>query len=176
MPFSQRQLVECLRIGAERFGWSKRNSRPAQVREGRWLIGLGVAAAFRDNLVMKSAARVRLDNRGVVTVETDMTDIGTGSYTVIAQTVAEMMGVPLKRGGKARRLDVPRFLRIWWAMGRQQRKRRVYAACAKLREAVARKHALHPAMRFSLTARLTKALCKRRLQDFSVPPIIEQAA
>jgi xanthine dehydrogenase YagR molybdenum-binding subunit len=87
------------------------------------MIGLGVAAAFRDNLVMKSASRVRLDNRGVVT-ETDMTDIGAGSYTVIAQTVAEMMGVPLKRGGKARRRDVPRFLRIWWAMGRQQRKRR----------------------------------------------------
>ena len=48
-------------------------------------------------LVMKSAARVRLDNRGIVTVETDMTDIGTGSYTIIAQTAAEMMGVPLDK-------------------------------------------------------------------------------
>ena len=52
---------------------------------------------IRDNLVMKSAARVRLDRRGMVTVETDMTDIGTGSYTVIAQTAAEMMGVPLDK-------------------------------------------------------------------------------
>ena len=58
---------------------------------------MGVAAAFRNNLVMKSAARVRLDNRGIVTVETDMTDIGTGSYTIIAQTAAEMMGVPLHK-------------------------------------------------------------------------------
>ena len=45
---------------------------------------MGVAAAFRNNQLMKSAARVRLDNRGIVTVETDMTDIGTGSYTIIA--------------------------------------------------------------------------------------------
>jgi xanthine dehydrogenase YagR molybdenum-binding subunit len=96
-PFSQRQFVRCLRLGAERFGWDKRNSKPAQVQDGRWLIGLGVAAAFRNNLLMKSAARVRLDERGTVTVETDMTDIGTGSYTIIAQTAAEVMGVPLKQ-------------------------------------------------------------------------------
>jgi CO/xanthine dehydrogenase Mo-binding subunit len=58
---------------------------------------MGVAAGFRNNLVMKSGARVRLDSRGEVTVETDMTDIGTGSYTIIAQTAAEMMGVPWTR-------------------------------------------------------------------------------
>jgi xanthine dehydrogenase YagR molybdenum-binding subunit len=93
--FSQRQFVECLRQGADRFGWSRRNPRPAQIRDGRWLIGLGVAAAFRGAPVMNSAARVKLDDKGLVTVETDMTDIGTGSYTIIAQTAAEMMGVPL---------------------------------------------------------------------------------
>ena len=97
VPFSQRHLVECLRLGAERFGWAKRNPRPAQVREGRWLVGMGMAAAFRNNLLTKSAARVRLDKRGIVTVETDMTDIGTGSYTIIGQTAAEMMGVPLDK-------------------------------------------------------------------------------
>src|SRR5206468_6813281 len=48
-PFSQRQLVQCFRIGAERFKWSERNARPGQVRDGRWLIGIGVAAAFRNN-------------------------------------------------------------------------------------------------------------------------------
>ena len=96
-PFSQRQLIECLRTGAEKFGWNKRTARPAQVREGRWLIGMGVAAAIRNNQVTKSAARVRLNNRGLVTVETDMTDIGTGSYTIIGQTAAEMMGVPMSR-------------------------------------------------------------------------------
>ncbi|MET0963227.1 MAG: xanthine dehydrogenase family protein molybdopterin-binding subunit, partial [Noviherbaspirillum sp.] len=91
-PFSQRRLVECLRTGAERFGWNVRNNEPGKTRDGRWLVGMGVAAAFRNNLVMKSAARIRLDGKGIVTVETDMTDIGTGSYTIIAQTAAEMMG------------------------------------------------------------------------------------
>src|SRR5688500_1132820 len=75
-PFSLRRLDECFKIGAARFGWDKRNARPGQQRDGRWLVGIGVAAAFRNNLVMKSGARVRLDADGVVTVETDMTDIG----------------------------------------------------------------------------------------------------
>ena len=96
-PFSQRQFVECLRMGAKRFGWSRRNAEPGRVREGRWLVGMGVAAAFRNNQVIKSAARVRLDHRGMVTVETDMTDVGTGSYTIIAQTAAEMLGVPIEK-------------------------------------------------------------------------------
>jgi xanthine dehydrogenase YagR molybdenum-binding subunit len=57
-PFSQRQLTECFRTGAERFGWSKRNPQPGRVRDGRWMIGIGTAAAFRNNLLTKSAARV----------------------------------------------------------------------------------------------------------------------
>ena len=93
--FSRRQLIECLRTGSDKFGWHRRNATPAQVRDGRWLIGMGVAAGFRNNLLDKSGARVHLDAQGIVTVETDMTDIGTGSYTIIAQTAAEMMGVPL---------------------------------------------------------------------------------
>jgi len=96
-PFSKRQLVECLRLGADRFGWSRRDPRPGRAHDGAWLVGYGVAAAFRGNQVTKSAARVRLDNRGSITIETDMTDIGTGSYTILAQTAAEMMGVPLDK-------------------------------------------------------------------------------
>ena len=86
---------------------------PGKVRDGRWLVGLGVAAAFRNNLVTNSAARVRLDRRGMVTVETDMTDIGTGSYTIIAQTAAEMMGVPLDRVvGAPGRFDLSGLVRL----------------------------------------------------------------
>ncbi|UZW54758.1 xanthine dehydrogenase family protein molybdopterin-binding subunit [Sphingobium sp. JS3065] len=95
-PFSSRKLVECLRQGAERFGWNRRNPRPGQVRDGRWMVGMGVASAFRNNLVGKSGARIGVDAKGHVVVETDMTDIGTGSYTIIAQTAAEMLGVPLE--------------------------------------------------------------------------------
>ena len=139
-PFSQRQLVQCLRTGAERFGWNQRNARPAQVREGRWLVGLGVAAGFRNNLLTKSGARVRLDNRGVVTVETDMTDIGTGSYTIIAQTAAEMMGVPLSkvfvRLGDS---NFPVSAGSGGQWGANNSTSGVYAACMKLRAAVAAK-------------------------------------
>ncbi|WP_188063057.1 aldehyde oxidoreductase molybdenum-binding subunit PaoC [Sphingobium sp. KCTC 72723] len=94
-PYSSRKLVECLRAGAEQFGWEKRKAKPGQVRDGRWLVGMGVASAFRNNLVGKSGARIGVDNKGHVIVETDMTDIGTGSYTIIGQTAAEMMGVTL---------------------------------------------------------------------------------
>jgi xanthine dehydrogenase YagR molybdenum-binding subunit len=139
-PFSKRQFVECLRLGAERFGWSKRNAKPGQSREGRWLLGIGMASAFRNNILMKSAARVRLDNRGVVTVETDMTDIGTGSYTIIAQTAAETMGVPLKQVVvKLGDSDFPVSCGSGGQFGAANSTGGVYAACMKLREAVAQK-------------------------------------
>ncbi|ASG24124.1 aldehyde oxidoreductase molybdenum-binding subunit PaoC [Nitrospirillum viridazoti] len=139
-PYSQRQLAECLRQGAERFGWAKRNPKPASMREGRWLVGMGVAAGFRNNLVTKSAARVRLDGQGMVTVETDMTDIGTGTYTIIAQTAAETMGVPLDK--VAVRLgdsSFPVSCGSGGQWGANNSTAGVYAACMKLRQAVARK-------------------------------------
>jgi xanthine dehydrogenase YagR molybdenum-binding subunit len=139
-PFSQRRLAECLRTGADRFGWSQRNPMPGRTREGHWLVGMGVAAAFRNNLVTNSAARVRLDRRGIVTVETDMTDIGTGSYTIIGQTAAEMMGVPLEkvvvRLGDS---TYPVSCGSGGQWGANNSTAGVYAACVKLREAVAQK-------------------------------------
>lgn len=138
-PFSHRDLVGCLRLGAERFGWSERG-RPASRREGNWLIGLGVAAAFRNNLLVPSGARVRLDREGVITVETDMTDIGTGSYTIIAQTAAEMMGVPIEK--VTVRLGDSRFpvsAGSGGQFGANCSTTGVYAACVKLREAIAQK-------------------------------------
>jgi len=138
--FSQRRLIDCLRTGAEKFGWSARNPQPAQTRDGRWLIGMGVAAAFRNNLVMKSGARVRLDGQGVVTVETDMTDIGTGSYTIIAQTAAEMLGVPIEKVVvKLGDSDYPVSAGSGGQWGGNSATAGVYAACVKLREAVAAK-------------------------------------
>jgi xanthine dehydrogenase YagR molybdenum-binding subunit len=135
--FSQRQLIECMRLGAQTFGWTKRDARPAMRREGDAWIGIGMAAAFRNNQVTKSGARVRLDGRGIVTVETDMTDIGTGSYTIIAQTAAEMMGVPLER--VVVRLgdsSFPASSGSGGQWGANSSTAGVYAACTKLREAV----------------------------------------
>ncbi|HBK47101.1 MAG TPA: xanthine dehydrogenase, partial [Xanthomonadaceae bacterium] len=111
----------------------------ASVRDGRWLVGIGMAAAFRNNLNMRSAARVALEPGGRISVETDMTDIGTGSYTIIAQTAAEMLGVPLERVDV--RLGDSRFpvsAGSGGQWGANSSTAGVYAACVKLREAIAR--------------------------------------
>jgi xanthine dehydrogenase YagR molybdenum-binding subunit len=139
-PFSERKLVECLRLGAERFGWSRRDPRPGKTRQDGWLIGMGVASAYRGAPVARSAARVRLDRRGTVTVETDMTDIGTGSYTIIAQTAAEMLGVRL--GQVIVRLGESSFpvsAGSGGQWGAASSTAGVYAACVKLRETIAQK-------------------------------------
>lgn len=138
-PFSYRDLIGCLERGAETFGWDNRPA-PGTRREGNWMIGMGVAAAFRNNMVMPSGARVRLDDRGMITVETDMTDIGTGSYTIIAQTAAEMMGVDIDQVevklGDSR---FPVSAGSGGQFGANSATSGVYAACVKLREAVASK-------------------------------------
>ncbi len=139
-PFSLRNLVGCFRTGAERFGWNRRNGKPAQAREGKWLIGMGTASAIRGALAFPSAARVRLGRDGIVTVETDMTDIGTGSYTIVAQTAAEMMGTEIDR--VVVRLGDSRFPPTAGSggqFGAASVTAAVYAACVKLREAVARR-------------------------------------
>ena len=144
--FSRRQLVECLQTGAERFGWQKRHAQPGQVRDGRWLVGMGMAAGFRNNLVATSGARVHLNADGSVTVETDMTDIGTGSYTIIAQTAAEMLGLPLEKVDV--RLGDSRFpvsAGSGGQWGANTSTAGVYAACVKLREAIARQLGFDPA-------------------------------
>jgi xanthine dehydrogenase YagR molybdenum-binding subunit len=140
VPFSERRLVECLRTGAERFGWNRRNPVPAQVRDGRWFVGMGMAAAFRGAPTMKSAARASVDRNGAVTIATDMTDIGTGSYTIIAQATAEMMGVPIER--VTAQLGDSRFPVSCGSGGQwggNSSTAGVYAACMALREAIVRK-------------------------------------
>jgi xanthine dehydrogenase YagR molybdenum-binding subunit len=94
-PFSQRQLVRCLREGAQGFGWDRRVATPGQVRDGRWLVGMGMAAAIRGNFLLPAKCSFSVDAEGVITVRQGMTDIGTGTYTVLAQIAAETLGVPL---------------------------------------------------------------------------------
>ncbi|MFD0912431.1 aldehyde oxidoreductase molybdenum-binding subunit PaoC [Methylophilus luteus] len=139
-PFSLRQLVKCFQVGAKKFEWNKRKAKPGELRDGRWLIGLGMATAYRDNVVTKSAARVRLDKRGNLTVETDMTDIGTGSYTIIAQTAAEMMGIPMSKiNVRLGDSTFPVSAGSGGQWGGNSSTSGVYAACVKLREAIAQK-------------------------------------
>jgi xanthine dehydrogenase YagR molybdenum-binding subunit len=106
---------------------------------------LGVAAAFRNNLLRPSAARVRLDARGIVTVETDMTDIGTGTYTIIAQTAAETMGVTLdKVVVQLGDSSFPVSAGSGGQWGANNSTAGVYAACVKLRETLAGKLGFKP--------------------------------
>ena len=144
-PYSQRQLVRCLEEGAQRFGWSRRNATPASVRDGRWLVGMGMAAGFRNNMNMTSGARITLGRDGRVTVDTDMTDIGTGTYTIMAQTAAEMMGVDLDQvtvnlGDSA----MPAAAGSGGQWGANSSTAGVYAAADKLRRTVAERLDYNP--------------------------------
>ena len=99
-PFSSRLLVECLRIGAEKFGWKDRKTEPRTNKKGNWLIGHGVSAAARSSPYLKTNSKVilALDGDKVnATVQMDATDIGTGSYTIIAQTASEYLGIPVEQ-------------------------------------------------------------------------------
>ncbi|MER9239769.1 xanthine dehydrogenase family protein molybdopterin-binding subunit [Mesorhizobium sp. M0633] len=95
VPFSTRNLVACMEEGARRFGWERRNPTPGRTREGRKLIGHGMAAAIRPNYIGAATARVAIDRDGRVTARLDMTDIGTGTYTILTQIAAESLGLPI---------------------------------------------------------------------------------
>jgi xanthine dehydrogenase YagR molybdenum-binding subunit len=99
-PWGSRSLIACLQTGAEKFGWDKRKSSPRTNKDGRWLIGYGMAAASRGAPYRESSARVKLmkDKTGISAVlEMGATDIGTGSYTIIAQVAAEKLQLPIDR-------------------------------------------------------------------------------
>src|SRR6204780_686662 len=97
IPYSSRHLIPCFQEGARRFGWDRRNPKPGQSRDGRWLVGMGAAAATRGNPLELSKANVRLGPDGVAVVRMAMTDIGTGTYTILTQIAAEMLGLPPER-------------------------------------------------------------------------------
>ncbi len=96
-PFSSRGLVECLREGARRFGWDGRDPTPRARRDGRWLVGTGVAASTYPTRRRQATALARVDQAGCYTVLIDASDIGTGSWTVLTQIAADALDAPLER-------------------------------------------------------------------------------
>ncbi len=95
-PFSSRNLLACLDEGAARFGWSGRDPLPGVRRDGRWLIGTGVAASTYPARSMPSTASVALEAERFV-VRVTAADIGTGSRTALTQVAADELEVPLER-------------------------------------------------------------------------------
>ncbi|MHC2643796.1 CO/xanthine dehydrogenase Mo-binding subunit [Bradyrhizobium liaoningense] len=96
-PYTSRSLMACFDEAAKAFGWSQRSPQARSMSEGDWLVGYGCAATCYPTQMAPSAARVRLQRDGRTRVEIAGHEIGTGAYTVIAQTAAERLGVPLEK-------------------------------------------------------------------------------
>ena len=94
-PYSSKQLRECYRQGAEKFGWSNRNPQPRSMTDGNDLVGWGMATGVWEAMQMKASARAVLTANGSVEIASATADIGPGTYTMMTQLAAEMLGVPL---------------------------------------------------------------------------------
>lgn len=136
-PFSSHKLAEALRDGAQRFGWSDRRPN-GQRAEGEWLIGMGMATAVRVNMLVESRAKVTLLQNGQAIVETDMTDIGTGTYTILGQLAGEMLGLPVDRVEvKLGDTDFPPSSGSGGSFGAASSGNSVYLACEDIRRQIA---------------------------------------
>lgn len=151
IPFSTRQLVACIDKGAEQFGWNERSAVPANRLEDGWWIGLGMSATARGNQLKKSQARATLQVDGSkllgvkAVIETDMTDIGTGSYTVFTQVVADLLGLPVDHiEMKLGDTRFPPAVGSGGSMGAASSGSSIYLACQQLREMLADKVGLYP--------------------------------
>ncbi len=137
VPFSDRRLVECLREGARRFGWEERPVSPASRRDGRWLVGYGMAAAIRMHFQWTAKVRVRIGRDGIAVVQSDMTDLGTGTYTILTQVAADALGLPIERVrieiGKS---DFPESSGSGGSWGAANSSIALHRACKALREKI----------------------------------------
>ncbi|MBK1787676.1 xanthine dehydrogenase family protein molybdopterin-binding subunit [Prauserella cavernicola] len=97
LPWSSNALRECYAVGAERFGWSRRPARPRSRRDGHWLVGQGMAGVSYPWYQAPSLARVTVTADGGATVASSGMDIGTGTYTVLTQLCAHLLGLPLEQ-------------------------------------------------------------------------------
>jgi xanthine dehydrogenase YagR molybdenum-binding subunit len=95
LPYTSKQLRECYRQGAEAFGWDKRQSEPRSMRDGSELVGWGMATGVWEALQMPTAARIVLTANGHAEVSCAASDIGTGTYTILAQVAADVLGLPI---------------------------------------------------------------------------------
>src|ERR671937_265307 len=140
LPFSSRSTRECYRVAAERFGWSRRNPKPRSMRDGRWLIGWGMATANYPMNFAPASARARLLPDGSAEVTSASSDMGPGTWTSMTQVAADALGLPIERVKFALGDNrMPRTPPHGGSMTMASVGSAVQAACRKVREdAVAR--------------------------------------
>ncbi len=95
-PFTSKALRECYRQGADAFGWARRSAEPRSMRDGGELIGWGMATGIWEALQMKFSVRIALSVEGKAEAACATSDIGTGTYTIMSQAAADMLGLPLE--------------------------------------------------------------------------------
>jgi xanthine dehydrogenase YagR molybdenum-binding subunit len=166
IPYSSRHLIACMQEGARRFGWDKRNPKPGQLRDGRWLVGIGMAAATRGNPLLLSKANVRLDPDGTCTVRMAMTDIGTGTYTILSQIAAEMLGLPTE----SVRVELgdtsfPQAAGSGGSWGAGSSGSALFEACNALREKLARTAGMDPTTARFANGSIASGEQSRKLTD-----------
>jgi xanthine dehydrogenase YagR molybdenum-binding subunit len=124
-----------MREGARRFGWDRRPAPPASRRDGQWLVGYGMAAGIRTHFQGATKASVRIDQDGTAVVRTDMTDIGTGTYTILTQVAADDLALPLDRVRvELGRSEFPVSPGSGGSWGAANSSNAVHRACEALRE------------------------------------------
>jgi len=96
IPYSSKELRECYRQGAEKFGWSRRNPKPRSQQDGDYLIGWGMATGVWESNQWPAAAKAVLTAYGKLNVSSATADIGTGTYTIMTQIAAERLGLPIE--------------------------------------------------------------------------------
>ena len=95
-PFSSKELRECYRQGAEKFGWNKRNPLPRSMKRGNKLVGYGMATGIWESMTLPARAEAIIKTDGSLLVKSAVTDIGTGTLTVMTQIAADELGLPLE--------------------------------------------------------------------------------
>lgn len=145
VPYSSRKLIACLDEGARRFGWQRRHPRPRQVRDGRRWIGMGMAAASRSVALKPSKCRLILRPDGSAVVELAMTDIGTGTYTILTQIAADLLGLaPDRVTVRMGDTDFPEASGSGGSFGANSSGSALYAATEELKQTLARRMGIDP--------------------------------
>lgn len=97
LPWSSKSLKECYQIGAEKFGWSQRNPKPGSMRDGRYLVGMGMASSSYPVFNMSATAKAYILRDGSAIIQSGSHAMGQGLATVMTQLAADNLGIPVER-------------------------------------------------------------------------------